>query len=363
MKVLQILKPSGMGGVEKIAADLHNYLISVKKEDAYIGISKEYIDVFKQSYNLVKEENIIPIDDKNLLNMRKSYTKIIKKINPDIVHTHARKECVFISTCKSNFRHIRTQHMEEHNRIPKTIFEKIITRKNVDKWVCTSSQLKNNYLKREGINLLKSTVIYNGVLNNKIDEYKGKIFDYEDKLCLGFVGRLNKQKGLDMLIDELSNIKNEYLNKIQLKVIGDGEEEETIKKQVKNSGLDKVVQFYGFKNDIINQIEKFDILVMPSRNEGLPLVLLESMSTGTPVAIHDVGCISEILSNGYNGWIIDNKENSWVDFIEDVISKKYDLENISKKALETYKSRFTLEKMCSSYYKEYKKILCKEINK
>lgn len=360
MKVLQILEPIGMGGVEKIALDLHNYISTYNNVESYIAISQSYIDMFKESYDAKNLKNILPIDDSNFIKKIKSYRNIIKYINPDIIHTHARKECVLSCILKKDKYHIRTQHMEEYNRIPKTFIEKNLIRKKVDKWICTSNTLKNNYLLNQGINNLKCDVIYNGIENNITDINKNYYKSNQRKLELGFVGRLNKQKGLDILIDDISCLDKTILDKLQLTIVGDGEDKSELIKKVNQCNMNDTIKFLGFQKNVIEIMNKFDILVMPSRSEGLPLAMLESMSRGTPVAVHDVGCISEIIENGNNGWIINRSNNSWSNFIRHVLDEKYNIDKISIKSYETYKRKFTLERMCKEYYEMYNNSLLKE---
>lgn len=360
MKILQILEPIGMGGVEKIASDLHNYISNCDNVESYIAMSKDYIDIFKESYEMKDLKNIFPIDNSSIIKKIKSYRSIIKQIDPDIIHTHARKECVLTCILKSDKYHIRTQHMEEHNRIPKIFIEKYLIKKKVDKWICTSNTLKNNYLLNQGIDDLKCDVIYNGIENNITDIDKNYYECNKSKLKLGFIGRLNYQKGLDILIDDISSLDKHILDNLELTVVGDGEDKTELIKKVNKYNMNNVIKFLGFRKNVIEIINQFDILVMPSRNEGLPLILLESMSTGTPVAIHDVGCISEIIDNGNNGWIIERSNNSWSDFINNLFYGKYNVSEISKKSYETYKTKFALERMCKEYYEVYKNSLIKE---
>lgn len=360
MKILQILEPTGMGGVEKIASDLHNYVSNYDNTESYIAISKNYIDTFKKSYDIKNTNNIVTIDDSSLIKKINSYRRIIKDINPDIIHTHARKECVLTCILKKDKYHIRTQHMEEYNKIPKIFIEKYLVRKRVDKWICTSNTLKNNYLLKQGIDDTKCKVIYNGIENNITDRYKNYYKDSENKLTLGFIGRLNQQKGLDILIDDISSLNKDILNNLELIVLGDGEDKAELLKKIDQYDMNNIIKFLGFRKNVVEIMNSFDVLVMPSRNEGLPLVLLESMSTGTPVAIHNVGCISEIIDNGKNGWIIEKSEHSWSKFIKELFNMKYDLNEISSKSYETYKTKFTLERMCKQYYEVYKNSLIKE---
>lgn len=359
MKIIQVIEPAGnIGGVEKIVVDIHNYLTKIEGVHSYIAISNTYVKKMSQVYTIVNgDESIIPIDDLNIVRKIKSYRAIISNIEPDIIHTHARRETVMISVLFRNIKKVRTQHMEEYNRIPKTIIEKKLIYKNIDKWVFTSKTLQYSILKK--MNIYDSEVIYNGVYDyGGYDRDKCK----NVKIKLIFAGRLTYQKGLDIFIDQISKMDRKIIENIEVLIYGDGEEKQNLIEKVEFLDLSKCILFFDFDKNIIEKIKNADIMIMPSRYEGLPLAMLESMSVSTPVAIHNVGCISEFISHGINGWIIDLESEfyNWEKYILDLLSNKYDILRISKNAYNTYKSRFTLENMCFEYFDLYRSMISKK---
>jgi glycosyltransferase involved in cell wall biosynthesis len=109
-------------------------------------------------------------------------------------------------------------------------------------------------------------------------------------LHLLFVGRLEKRKGLALLLQAL-----EMLNGIDLTVVGDGEDRP---KLVEMAGQ-KPVRFVGYQADPRSFYEQTDVFVMPSLGpEGMPLVSLEAMSHGVPCILSDLDVHKEISENG-----------------------------------------------------------------
>ncbi|SQC08426.1 group 1 glycosyl transferase [Clostridium perfringens] len=356
MITLQILDSVGLGGVEKIAYYIHknNIKLNIK---SYIAVNKDYYDKFIEYYNLNGDKNIILLDFKSndsILKKISIYRKIIKNINPDIIHTHARRECVSICLLKKiykDIKHIRTQHMEEKGGKRKTLFEKSLYKKDVDEWITTSKKLLNEYVLKYIGNVKSAKVIYNGIENDyniKRKNNKSNIIKF------GFVGRITKQKGLDILLENLEKLNDSYLKKIHIDIYGDGSELENLKEYVREKNLNNVI-FHGYTNKPLEKIKTFDILIMPSRYEGVPLVMLEAMSMGVPISISNVGGVSEIINTGYDGWIIN--DNRWDLFLKDIIDEKFDIESISKNSIEKYNKRFTKDLMCEKYYEEYINIL------
>jgi len=111
-----------------------------------------------------------------------------------------------------------------------------------------------------------------------------------------FVGRLEKVKGPDILI-EGANLLNQQGIEFMLHIIGDGSMKEQLEEMVKKYKLKRKVQFLGFadKNLIASYMKKVDYLVIASRSESLPLVLIEAASCNLPVIASDVGDCRRIV--------------------------------------------------------------------
>ena len=108
-----------------------------------------------------------------------------------------------------------------------------------------------------------------------------------DQVSLGFVGRLVKLKGVDLLISSFADlvVENPHLT---LQIVGDGEERNSLEKLVKNLGLEGMVQFLGFqdKEEIQHSLlPSWDIFVNPSLQEGLPTTVIEALKKGLNQAL------------------------------------------------------------------------------
>jgi len=105
-----------------------------------------------------------------------------------------------------------------------------------------------------------------------------------------FVGRLEKIKGLDLLIQTLAGIKDR-LPEFELRVAGDGSQREELERLVHKLDLDKVIKFLGEKRkeDLAKEYLQADIFVLPSLSEGQPLTLLEAWAARLPVIVTRVG--------------------------------------------------------------------------
>ncbi len=125
-------------------------------------------------------------------------------------------------------------------------------------------------------------------------------------LKLVFVGRLNYQKGIDRVIKVFSKIRNiEYL------VIGDGDQKAYLENLCSKFNLNRKVTFYGYLKNPYNIIAGADFFLLPSRWEGMPNCVLESLSLGTPVITFDnLAALKDLSFNIKNKTIIMIKNNN-----------------------------------------------------
>lgn len=125
----------------------------------------------------------------------------------------------------------------------------------------------------------------------------------DDELLLIYAGELSYRKHQDLVIDAIYLLKNKILN-IKLLLAGAGELCEQYKEQVNRLGLEGKVEFLGYRKDIVNLMMLSDIAVSSSRQEGLPVNIMEAMATGLPVVVTDCRGNRDLASNGKNGYIV-----------------------------------------------------------
>jgi glycosyltransferase involved in cell wall biosynthesis len=113
---------------------------------------------------------------------------------------------------------------------------------------------------------------------------------------LGFVGRLHPQKGLDSLLPHLSQLFDQ-LPEHDLVIVGDGPRQAALTTATTKLGLENRVLFSGWRDDIPNILAAMDILLLPSRWEGMPNVIMEAMASGLPVVSFDVHGVRELLGD------------------------------------------------------------------
>lgn len=192
--------------------------------------------------------------------------------------------------------------------------------------VVLTNTTRNDYIRLFNACDSKISTIYNCILNNDIKRYKTINYN-SDSLKIVTVGRLNHQKGYDLLVKVAKKL--EAITKIDWTwdIYGDGELKKNIQTDIKINGLEKKVILRGENNKINEVLSNYCMFVLTSYYEGLPLVLLEAKVNKLPMVSFDIHTgPNEIIDNNVNGYLID-------DFNIDLMAEKI------KGLLEDYKTR------------------------
>jgi glycosyltransferase involved in cell wall biosynthesis len=160
----------------------------------------------------------------------------------------------------------------------------------------------------EGLPEDRVTIISNGINLRRFDSTDRQAFRHEigvrdTDILLGVVGRLHAQKGHLDLLQALARLGPEVPPYI-CALAGSGELRADIEEMILAQGLQDRVKLVGQRSDIPNVLAGLDILVMPSRWEGLPMALLEGMALAKPVVATAVGGIPDVIQDGRNGLLV-----------------------------------------------------------
>jgi glycosyltransferase involved in cell wall biosynthesis len=163
------------------------------------------------------------------------------------------------------------------------------------------------------------------------------------KNILLFIGNLVPIKGADILIEAFKIVRDKEDN-VELIIIGDGAEREVLEQQVCDGGLEEIVFFLSRKDhtQIPLYINASDILIVPSRNEGRSVAIIEALACGKPVVAFRVGGIPETIVNGKLGILVE-KENpaALADGIMKALSSSWDIKYLSNHAKKYAQDRLT----------------------
>ena len=170
----------------------------------------------------------------------------------------------------------------------------------IGKVVCVAESIRRIHL-RAGVAQHKLKVIPNGLPEVAALPAHEQTHDHPHAHWLaGYVGRLSSEKGPDLFLDTLIPLCQRH-PRLEAVMLGDGPERDVLQARIDAAGLTGRIRLPGFQNDMRQWMTRLDALVISSRTEGTPMILLEAMQDGVPVVAFGVGGIPDVIEHGRSG--------------------------------------------------------------
>ena len=342
------------GGVATYLRTLLNGLKKYNNIESYLLISdyksqKNWDNMTKRVFYYKYKRSIFSI-----FSAIKQIHEVIEKVNPDIIHVHStwaglfvrlpylikRKKCKIIYTAHGwSF----IMDVSKKKKFLYAIIERILS--IITDKIINISKFEEKEALNYGLNKKKMVVIYNGV---KDKNYEYNIDENNNKIKLLFVGRLDKTKGIDILLD----IYNKYkFEKLHLYIIG-----ESVLDNIKIKSNDNITYLGWIDNkDIDKYYQMCDVVVMPSRWDGFGLVAVEAMRNSKSVIVSNRGALPELVKNRINGYVFKLDEEDSLKKILLNLDKNF-LKEMGMRGRNIYLENFTDEIFVKKIYNLYKNI-------
>lgn len=239
-----------------------------------------------------------------------------------------------------------------------------IMMKNSDCIISISKQLQHFYLVDMKLKAEKIQLITNGIDFDKFKVFESgnlrKELGFETKdILIGIVANIRPEKNHKLLITAIEKLSKTYKN-IKLLIIGLDCMNQEIHRFVEKCQAKQSIYFFGKRDDIPNLLNILDIFCLPSKNEGLPLTVVEAMACGVPIVGSDVMGINEVIVDGYNGLLFDvNNQDSLIEKIEIIINGEVIRKNLVNNAIKFAKLHFNIEDKIIDFDRVFRKILNK----
>lgn len=365
-RCLHILPMNKLSGAEKMV------LLICKNLTNYESIVLCGGDKLKKSF---EDNNInsysLSFSKKHILKNIKYLKNIIRDNDIKIVHAHDNNASIHAYLVKSIYgvdikviSHIHSCYPWINSNGLNSSIDKLLRPKydyniTCGKVVYDFYKENTNYLNREKISILSNAMDVEEIINFKSNKREWIAAEHnipQDGKVIGFVGRLDEEKGLIPFIKEFNNYKENFKD-TKILIIGSGSQEEEIKSMVKKLELSEFFIFTGFEENVYDFFPIIDVFFLPSLYEGLPMVILEAMAFGIPIVAMDVGSISEVI-NSHRGRLI--KPGDYRSFMEELRNLKEDKQlriDLGKNGRGFIKTNYNIKNYCKKIEKVYDSII------
>ncbi|NQU76747.1 MAG: glycosyltransferase [Planctomycetes bacterium] len=240
--------------------------------------------------------------------------RILRRGRFDILHTHlfhadlvGRPAAIAVGLPHV----VHTVHVAERRFRPWQFAWARAAAYSADRIVCVSRGVRDHHRRLTGLPPGKYTIIHNGIdiASYARDATRRAQLRQEwslrdDDLLCAFVGRLNEQKGADVLLEafeQAAKTKSKTCPKLHLVLAGDGPQRHFLTDSAQKSPAAGRVRILGFTNDVPGLLSAADILCQPSRWEGFCLAAAEAMAASLPVVASNVPGLNEVVTDGQTG--------------------------------------------------------------
>lgn len=244
--------------------------------------------------------------------------RLVRRLNLDVLHGHGAKAGVFIRLKPKSSKNIRvyTPHGGSLHYPPNTLKGAVYSRleravmNRTDLFLFESQYARDTYQRIVGTPAGLVRCVFNGVTAEEFDP----VVPAPDATDVAYVGEFRNIKGADLLIDAVARLRGDR-RPVTLTLGGDGEETASLKAQVARLNLGDAVRFIGHVKARYG-FSQGRVLVVPSRGDSMPYVVIEAAAAGVPMLAARVGGIPEIFGSHQDGLFVPNDVGAMADAIE-----------------------------------------------
>ncbi len=366
--LMHLINGFSIGGAEKLVIDLVTSIDKTRFEVLVCGMDKIKNRVEMAFYNDLREKGVKILmlgkpPQRQRMETILKLQGLLKENRVTILHAHCQspdfygKTAAFLARTPLVFSTIH--NVAGYHAIHESILHKLTT-----KYIAISDTVKRYAVSDLRIPSGKIEVIYNGIDTRRfapspLDKRAklGELGVPADRKIVTTVGSCEERKGHHYLIDAAVEVVKKFAG-VHFLIVGDTSADthfvSRMKETVNARKLQDRILFTGTRTDISEILSVTDIFVLPSLYEGLPIALLEAMSSGVPAIATNVGSNSEVVANGLNGFIVPPMNaRCLAGKIEELLSDPVKAEHMGAMGLKTVNESFGIEQLVKKHEELY----------
>ncbi|MCU1248551.1 MAG: glycosyltransferase family 1 protein [Edaphobacter sp.] len=362
MKILHIISSGGMYGAEAVILNMSRTL-NEGSHTSVLGVFSNSANPNLQLHEVAAKEGIeshlIPCKGQIDPTVIASIRKLVTQTDADVVHAHGYKADIYgyFALRGSRIPLVSTCHTWYDNSRLVTLYgvaDRLVLR-NYAEVVAVSDEVKQRLL-GAGVRPDKIHLVRNGIDLRPFDNATPSLPDAAFKdhpPIVGLIGRLSIEKGVDIFLHAATYVLAE-LPSTKFVVVGEGPDRDKLESLIGDLKLRQSVSMLGRRDDMPSVYASLDIMVSASRQEGLPMAILEGMASSLPIIATPVGDVPAMIRDGHTGLMVPPENAALLaSAIVALLRNPAQRERLGAAARKLIEDEFSADRMTADYLRVY----------
>ena len=367
MKILHIISSGGMYGAEAVILNMSRTL-NEGSHASVLGVfsntSNPNLQLHEVALKEGVESHLIPCEGQIDRKVTASIRQLVARTNAEVIHAHGYKADIYsyFALRGSRIPLVSTCHTWYDNNRTVTLYGKAdrLVLRNYTAVVAVSDEVKQRLLKA-GVREDKIHVIRNGIDLRPFDNASPSLRNTlpENPPIVGLIGRLSVEKGVDIFLHAAAHVLAE-LPSTKFVVVGEGPDRDKLESLIDSLKLRQSVAMLGRRDDMPSVYASLNIMVSASRQEGLPMAILEGMASSLSIIATPVGGVPAMVRDGQTGVMVPPEDaallaSAIVALLQDPTRR----ERLGRAARKLIEDEFSADRMTADYLRVYEEAVCR----
>jgi glycosyltransferase involved in cell wall biosynthesis len=362
VKILHIISSGGMYGAEAVILNLSRTL-NEGPHSSVLGVfsnsANPNLDLHEAAVREGIESHLIPCKGQIDRSVIASIRKLAARTNAEIVHAHGYKAdiYVYLALRTSRIPFVSTCHNWIDSKLLVSLYgmaDRLVLR-NYPAVIAVSDEVSQRLLKA-GVRADKIHLVRNGIdlrpFDNASPSLPGALFEDHPPI-VGLIARLSSEKGADIFLNAAAMILVE-LPSAKFVVVGEGPDRDKLESLIDELKIRPSVSMLGRRDDMPSVYASLDIMVSASRQEGLPMAVLEGMASRLPLVATPAGDVPTVVLDGRTGVMVPLEDaTSLASAVVALLRNPAQRKRLGAAARKLIEDEFSADRMTSEYLRVY----------
>jgi glycosyltransferase involved in cell wall biosynthesis len=359
MKVLHIISSSGMYGAEAVILNMSRMLVE-QQHSSLLGVFSNSPNPNLQLHEAASKEGFeshaIPCSGQIDRTTIAAIRELAIRSGAEVVHAHGFKAdiYVYLALRGSSVPFVSTCHTWYDNDLLVTLYGKLdrFVLRNFARVVAVSDEVRQRLLKA-GVRDERIRMVRNGIDLRPFTGAIASLRSDDATLLVGLVGRLSWEKGVEFFLMAAARALAEFPS-VKFVVVGEGADREKLERTIDELKIRDSVTMLGRRDDMPAVYASLDIMVSSSRQEGLPMAILEGMASSLPLVASAVGEVPTVVADGVTGLLVpaEDVERLAAGILE-LLRDRAKRERFGAAARKLIQDEYSAERMTADYLRVY----------